>query len=88
MNMNLEPTESDLEQVTDAVRVEMGLPPPAMTPEKGVAVMTARVTELRELKRRMLVQYAEAPECQVLSLDQEITSLPCCKSSRPADFSL
>ena len=50
--------------------------------------MTARVTELRELKRRMLVQYAQAPECQVLSLDQEITSLPCCKSSRPADFSL
>ena len=75
--MNLEPTESDLEQVTDAVRVEMGLPPPAMTPEKGIATMDARITELSQLKRSILDHWAASVPGSVedAAFEKEVNSV-------------
>ena len=75
--MDFEPTESDLEQVVDATRADMGLPPPAMKAEEGIAIMEARITELTQLKRSILDHWAASVPGSVedAAFEKEITAV-------------
>lgn len=55
-----EPTDSDLEQVVDEARKDLGLGPAPRTPAQGIKDMTARIHELNALKQKIIARIETA----------------------------